>query len=312
MPKYNFHIVRIGNYDYKGRLEELYAEAEGDSMTLHIEEENTMDENAVRANMVSNFVGYVMRGYERMMAEELIRRSRLSVSGNVVDIDKEGKIITLEVDSDITLDLKDRDRIDKLHGWSYEGELLPKASEEYTLKDSLNSLQVLAESLSPVDDKMNGYINFIKKNLWRDAGIDSQIQMETIIRLFADKSNEIKGYREIARRLLVIVNDVTEARQRQQQVDYLFEMAHSNHARSLIAELGKEKIDSIIDELPKSLVKMFDNNPQEYVGRLWYLGCNYKKFRMLQTVMAMKIAIMSEDWKTTIDVDKILVGGERT
>ena len=73
MPKYKFHVVGIRHHDYAGKLDELYQRAEGKSMTMQLEEENPLEKNAVRVNMVSKFVGYVMSGKEREQAEELVR-----------------------------------------------------------------------------------------------------------------------------------------------------------------------------------------------------------------------------------------------
>jgi len=176
----------------------------------------------------------------------------------------------------------------------------------------LKNLERCAVKQSPINDKLIGYIDFIQENLWRDAGIESQHQLERCIQLFTANRTKHQGYLDIAKRLIYMATEVNSPEKRQIQVDYLFELAHSSWMEGLIAEFGDEGVNNIINGFPRSLIKMFDNNPQEYVGKLWYLGCSYKKFRMLQTVMAMRIAMIDKDKNFTDDIDNVLIGGKKT
>lgn len=103
MPKYRFHVVGIRHHDYAGKLAELYQKAEGNSMSMHLEKDNVLEENAIIVYMADKFVGYVRTGLEREQAEELVRMNRLSVIGRVVEIDPEYRMITIEVDTDLWL-----------------------------------------------------------------------------------------------------------------------------------------------------------------------------------------------------------------
>jgi len=312
MPKYYFHVVGFRHHYFKDCLEELYAQAEGNTMTLWIEEENKLQKNAVRVNLVDKFVGYVRRGYQCEMAEELMRKEQLGVVGDVIDIDKEYRLITLEVESGFEVDIEGKERMDELGGWHYDGDLLCQEDDDITLKCMLTNLERCATNVSPVNEKLMGYINCIQENMWRDAGIESQHQLERCIQLFTANRNKQEGYMDIANRLAYIATEVNSPEKRQIQVDHLFELAHNNQVKGLIKELGEEKVWSIIDGFPKFLLKLFENNPQEYVGKIWYIGCSYEKFRMLQTVMAMRIAMMDGDKNSTDDIDKVLIGGKGT
>lgn len=221
MPKYRFHVVGIRHHDYAGKLDELYQRAEGKSMTMQLEEENALEQNAVRVNMVSKFVGYVRSGYEREIAEELVRRERLSVRGRVVEIDREHRMITLEVDTDMALECKGIEKDNELREWKYEGELLRQSDEEVTLTDVLNNLQMCVEQQEPCDETMETYLDFVSDNLWRDAGVETQCQMEEIVRLLTANSDVVKEYEEVAKKLLFIMTDVNSPEMRQRQVDYL-------------------------------------------------------------------------------------------
>ena len=80
MFRYKFHIVGLNYHDYRGKLDELYTNAVGNFMTLHIDDENVAEKNAIRAYMDSKFVGYVMTGHERDIAESILRINGLTVS----------------------------------------------------------------------------------------------------------------------------------------------------------------------------------------------------------------------------------------
>jgi len=312
MPKYYFHVVGFRHHAFKDRLEELYAQAEGNTMTLWIEEENKLQKNAVRVNLVDKFVGYVRRGYQCEMAEELMRKEQLGVVGDVIDIDKKYRLITLEVESEFEVDIEGKERVDELGGWHYDGDLLCQEDDDITLKCMLTNLERCAVRISPVNEKLMGYINYIQDNLWRDAGIESQHQLERCIQLFTANRNKQEGYMDIANRLASIATEANSPEKRQIQVDHLFELAHNNQVKGLIKELGEEKVKDIINGFPKFLLKLFENNPQEYVGKIWYIGCSYEKFRMLQTVMAMRIAMMDEGKYPDINADEVLMGEEKS
>jgi len=312
MPKYYFHVVGFRHHDFKDHLEELYAKAEGNTMTLCLEEENRLQENAVRVNLVNKFVGYVRRGCQCDVAADLVRNEPLSVIGDVIDIDSKYRLITLEVDSEIEVDTDRRECCDSLGNWCYDGDLIYQSDEEVTLKGMLKNLERCAVKQSPVNDKMIGYIDFIQENLWRDAGVESQYKLEKCIQLFTANRYLHEGYIDIAKRLAYIATEVNSPEKRQVQVEYLYKLAHEDRTKELIEELGEDKVNSIIGAFPKFLVKMFNCNPQEYVGKLWYLGCSYKKFRQLQTVMAMRIAMMNETKRLAIEIDNVLKGGEMT
>ncbi|MCQ2330033.1 MAG: hypothetical protein MJZ93_05715 [Paludibacteraceae bacterium] len=311
MPKYRFHVVGIRYHDYANNLEELYQKAEGKSMTMQLEEENPLEKNAVRVNMVSKFVGYVMSGKEREQAEELVRNERLSVRGSVVEIDREHRMITLEVNTTRELECKGIDRDNELREWKYDGRLLRQSDEEITLIDVINNLQMCAEQQEPYDENMESYLEFIADNLWRDAGVNTQCQLDEIVHLLTANSDVVKGYDKAAKRLLFIKADVNSPAKRQRQVDNLYELAKSSQMKKLIGSLG-DKAMKVIDEIPVSLVQLFDSDPQEYVGRLWYLRCSYRQLRQLQTLMAMRIAMTRLNDKPVIEFDEILIGGEET
>lgn len=289
MPKYKFHVVGIRHHDYAGKLDELYQRAEGKSMTMHLEDENVMEENAVRVYLSSKFVGYIRTGAERMMAEELVRKERLSVIGQVTEIDRKNRIITLEVDSDAEYECKGRERSRALRNWKYYGEKLRQADEEVSLNAMLNNLQMCVEQQEEWDETMTQYLDFIEANLWRDAGVESQRQLDTIEHLLTANSDVIKGYKEAAQRVVFIMTDVNSPESRQKLVDYMNMQARSEEVACMIS--NSEEACKKVNKLPYSLRRLFDRNPQEYVGRLRYLRFPYRKIRQLQTLMVMRIAL---------------------
>jgi len=309
MPKYYFHVVGIRHHDFEDRLEELYAKAEGKCMSLHLEEENVMEKNAVRVHLVSEFVGYVASGEERELAEKIVRGERLSVMGRVVEINREYRNITLEVNTDAKIDCKGRELYKVLKKWDYKGELLRQADEDVTLKGVMNNLQMHIEQQMPCNNEMTQYLDFIEKNLWRDAGVETHCQLDTITHLLTANSDVVKGYVEAVNRLRFIRSNVNSPESRQHQVDYLYELSQGREIHDIIHHIGLEAANKAIDKLPKQLVRMFDRDPQEYAGHLWYMPWSYKQLRKMQTLTVMRIALKTMNDRSTVEPDDILIGG---
>lgn len=308
MPKYRFHVVGIRHHDYANNLDELYERAEGKSMTMYIEEENLMEENAVRVYMASKFVGYVRTGAERMLAVELLRDGRLSVMGKVVEIDREYRMITIEVDTDVVSECKGRERGRKLRNWKYYGEKLLQTDEEITLKAMLNNLQMSLEQQEEWNDNMTQYMDFIEQNFWRDVSRESQHQLVVIEQLLTANSDVMLKYKEAAQRVAYILTDVNSPEARQRLVDLMKEQAKSKQVAFMIKDT--DDANKKVNKIPYTLRRLYDNNPQEYVGRLRYMRCPYSQIRQLQTLMVMRIALCSKNEYMVDDTYNILVEKE--
>lgn len=308
MPKYRFHVVGIRHHDYANNLDELYERAEGKSMTMYIEEENLMEENAVRVYLASKFVGYVRTGAERMLAVELLRDGRLSVMGKVVEIDREYRMITIEVDTDVVSECKGRERGRKLRNWKYYGEKLLQTDEEITLKAMLNNLQMSLEQQEEWNDNMTQYMDFIEQNFWRDVSRESQHQLVVIEQLLTANSDVMLKYKEAAQRVAYILTDVNSPEARQRLVDLMKEQAKSKQVAFMIKDT--DDANKKVNKIPYTLRRLYDNNPQEYVGRLRYMRCPYSQIRQLQTLMVMRIALCSKNEYMVDDTYNILVEKE--
>lgn len=308
MPKYRFHVVGIRHHDYANNLDELYERAEGKSMTMYIEEENLMEENAVRVYLASKFVGYVRTGAERMLAVELLRDGRLSVMGKVVEIDREYRMITIEVDTDVVSECKGRERGRKLRNWKYYGEKLLLTDEEITLKAMLNNLQMSLEQQEEWNDNMTQYMDFIEQNFWRDVSRESQHQLVVIEQLLTANSDVMLKYKEAAQRVAYILTDVNSPEARQRLVDLMKEQAKSKQVAFMIKDT--DDANKKVNKIPYTLRRLYDNNPQEYVGRLRYMRCPYSQIRQLQTLMVMRIALCSKNEYMVDDTYNILVEKE--
>lgn len=308
MPKYRFHVVGIRHHDYANNLDELYERAEGKSMTMYIEEENLMEENAVRVYMASKFVGYVRTGAERMLAVELLRDGRLSVMGKVVEIDREYRMITIEVDTDVVSECKGRERGRKLRNWKYYGEKLLQTDEEITLKAMLNNLQMSLEQQEEWNDNMTQYMDFIEQNFWRDVSRESQHQLVVIEQLLTANCDVMLKYKEAAQRVAYILTDVNSPEARQRLVDLMKEQAKSKQVAFMIKDA--DDANKKVNKIPYTLRRLYDNNPQEYVGRLRYMRYPYSQIRQLQTLMVIRIALCSKNEYMVDDTYNILVENE--
>lgn len=277
-------------------------------MTMYIEEENLMEENAVRVYMASKFVGYVRTGAERMLAVELLRDGRLSVMGKVVEIDREYRMITIEVDTDVVSECKGRERGRKLRNWKYYGEKLLQTDEEITLKAMLNNLQMSLEQQEEWNDNMTQYMDFIEQNFWRDVSRESQHQLVVIEQLLTANSDVMLKYKEAAQRVAYILTDVNSPEARQRLVDLMKEQAKSKQVAFMIKDT--DDANKKVNKIPYTLRRLYDNNPQEYVGRLRYMRCPYSQIRQLQTLMVMRIALCSKNEYMVDDTYNILVEKE--
>lgn len=305
MPKYRFHVVGIRHHDYAGKLAELYQKAEGNSMSMHLEKDNVLEENAIIVFMADKFVGYVRTGLEREQAEELVRMNRLSVIGRVVEIDPEYRMITIEVDTDIVVKSTGRTRGNALRKWRYSGELLRSSEKMIGMKAMLDNLQMCVEQQRQWDETMSRYFDFIVKNLWLDASVETQQQLDTIEQLLTANSDIVEGYRNVAAKLQFVIVDANSPESRKRQVKHLQKLSQSKEMKQLINDLGDRAME-VAEKIPNALKKLFDSDPQEYVGRLRYLRCPYWQLHQLETLMAMRIALKSRDKHALVEFGDVI------
>lgn len=305
MFQYRFHIVGLNYHDYRGRLEELYTTAVGNSMTLHIDSENVAEKNAVRAYMDSKFVGYVMTGHERDIAESILRINGLTVFGDVVFIDRKNAMISLIVKVKNEVTPSCHTDCNPLRKWSYGGELLRQTDEEIGLKAMLNNLQVRVNRGDAWDDRMERCRRFVCDNIWRDISGETERQLTEIIGRMEDCASSVEGYADALVMLRFTYKHIGSDECVRRQVANLVCQSHSAEVRDLIRYMG-DSAEENVRSLPDFLVKAYDRDPAEYIGKVRYLRLPYMKLRQLQTLMAVRIALRQRKDGCAVCVSDVL------
>lgn len=295
MTLYRFPINGLNYHDFQGRLDELYELALGRRMSISIEHDNPSEPDAVIAYLGNNFVGYVRSGIDRKRACALIKASgRETLLGKVVGVDRMKRWLWLEVTSQCPEPPLAESTSTLLTDWSFEGELLPCDEAEQRLHAMLSNLEMTVDAGEAWDVDMEQWLEYIEQNLWRDISIESTRQVRRILDMLTATTDVLPLNQEKADRLQLAIDVMGSPEVRRLQAAQILQMASSKQMDRLLLCYG-ERAREAIGKLPETLVQMFREDGERFVGRLWYLHCPHRQTQAVKTLLAMMVRLEGED-----------------
>ena len=297
MPNYKLRINGLGYHDFKNRLDELYEHAPGRRMSISIEPDNVAEQNAVIVYWGKSFVGYVRSGEDRELALSLIQASgRAALLGKIVGIDRSNRWLWMEIQcqQELTPTIKCPSTI--LTDWHFEGKTLPLDEVEVRLHTMLCNLEMTIEEQEPWDEDMEQWLEYCEENLWLDISKEGSEHVSKILGLLTDNSYARQEYKIVANRLQMAVDRMGSPMARRRQAAQIIEKAHSSDMNVLLLHYGNTAKDCIL-QLPPTLVDLFLEDGEIFMGRLWYLHRPSKQIIAIKTLIAMMIRLKDDEAK---------------
>lgn len=297
MPDYKLRINGLGYHDFKNRLDELYERAPGRRMSISIEPDNVAEQNAVIVYWGKSFVGYVRSGEDRELALSLIQASgRAALLGKIVDIDRSNRWLWMEIHCQQELTPNKNCPSTILSDWHFEGKTLPLDEAEVRLHTMLCNLEMTVEEQEPWDEDMEQWLEYCEENLWLDISLEGSEHVSKILDLLTDGSCAQKEYKVAANRLQMAVDRIGSPKARRQQAELIVKKAHSPEMNTLLLHYGNTAKESI-QQLPQTLVALFLEDGEIFMGRLWYLHRPSKQILAIKTLLAMMIRLKDDEEK---------------
>lgn len=296
MQTYRFTVNGLRHHDFAERLDELCRLAPGRRLTLCVEPDNPGEADAVIAYLGSRCVGYVRSG-QRAEACALIRASRQEVlQGRVVGTDRQRRWLTVEMTAArLTLPSQpEAGRSHLLSRWSFEGRTLPVDEAERRLHAMLASLQIVLESCEPWEDDVEEWLEYIERQLWRDISSETSAQVAHILRLLTDGTPRHPLYADKALRLQLAIERMGSPEVRRRQAQHIVELARSAHMDELLCHYGQRAGEAVLS-LPAELKRLFQDDGELLMGRLWYLRLPRHQVRALRTLLAMTVRLHDDE-----------------
>lgn len=288
---YNFPINGLRHHDFKGRLDELYELAPGRRMSISIERDNPQELNAVIVYWGKNFVGYVRSGSDREQAYSIIKASgRGSLLGKITGVDREKRWLWMEITTQEETPVKVENTNTLLTNWNFDGELLPSDEAELRLHTLLSNLEMTVESLDPWDDDMEQWLEYIEQNLWRDISLETSLQMSHVLDLLTHGCQVHPEYKQKVDRLQMTVDVMGSPEVRKLQAMQILQKADSKEMDLLLLHYGdKAKVN--MQKLPEAWMRLFLEDGECFMARLWYLHRPYKQIQALKTLLALMVRL---------------------
>lgn len=292
--KHRFPINGLRHHDFKGRLDELYELAPGRRMSISIEHDNPVEENAVIVYCGKSLVGYV-RSCERELACSFVKASgKKSLLGKVTGVDRDKRWLWLEIVAQGEPSQKVEPTPNKLSGWHFDGEVLPSDEAELRLQALLCNLETTVEQQEPWDDDMEQWLEYTEQNLWRDISCETSMQIDRILGLLTDGSKAHPEYEQKAGRLQVAIDAMGSPEVRMQQALQILQKAKSKEMDLLLAHYG-DRAEDCLRQQPGQMADLFLKDGELFMGRLWYMHCTYQQTKAVKTLLAMMMRLMEKD-----------------
>lgn len=299
MPVYQLPINSLRHHDFAGRLDELYESAPGHRMSISIEHDNQLETDAVIVYWGRQWVGYVRSGKERELAYSILRQSgRDTLLGKIVGIDRDERLLLMEIDTDYHVTVIHEQKKHVLSDWSFDGETLRNDEAVTRLYAMLSNLEMVLECQEPWDEDIEEWLQYVEENLWRDISLETTEKVRHILEMLT--TNDNKDYAHAGARLQYTIDYMGSPEVRQKQARQIIEKSKSAEMGILLQKYGDRAKDAI-RQLPEELVTLFMNDGETFMGRLWYLHCPFKQVRAITTLLSMMIRLKDDNGEKASD-----------
>ena len=301
METYKFIINGLRHHDFKDKLDELYEFAPGHRMSISIEHDNAHEEDAVIVYLGSKCVGYVRSGADRKRACSLLRSSgRGSLLGKIVGVERKNRWLYMEVTTACEVSKTVDDRKNILSGWEFDGKLLPMEESVHRLHAMLDNLKQVLECEEPWDEDMEEWLLYVEENMWRDISKECSEKVSEILTLLSSGGAHCLEYSEKASRLQYSIDYMASPEVRRFQAQQIIERAHSRDMDLLLLHYGERAKEKIL-QLPPELKKLFLQDGEVFMGRIWYLHCPYRQVSAILTILSMIVRIQDNEGECASD-----------
>jgi len=288
---YTFPINGLRHHDYGGRLDELYKLAPGRRMSISIEHDNPSESDAVIVYYGKHQVGYVRSGKDREQACSLIKGSgRGAMLGRVVGVDREKRWLWLEVTSESTETPSAESPPTILTNWNFDGKVLPLDEAEQALHTMLCTLEMTLENQEPWEEDMEQWLEYIEQNLWRDISLECYQQITRILGLLAEGSKVNAEYVQKTAHLQIALDTMGCPEIRKLQAMQIQQMADSKEMSMLLLHYG-DKVAENLGKLPEPLSRLFMEDSEKLMAKLWYLHRPRKQTQAIKTLLALMVRL---------------------
>lgn len=272
MAIYTLHIVALPHWELKDCLDEFYAEAMGQSITLMQDIANDVDDKAVIAyDWLGRHIGFVTRSERLMALEMLLQQGKNSLHAVVREMDTEHHALYVEVESDWDGKMYGLPLNNDYESWHYTGPRMKPTRELYNLHYMMSEIMYRLN-----DDEIKDRVGFkgLMQRFCKFTKLDITAEM-------ADYRNQLKaklrdkGLDDFAK--MVELENGHAGRESSNGVvkDYWLNMLTSQGRGSkLYAEREKHSVAEIerqLMEFPDDLYNTWVNNRDQFVAKVYYM-----------------------------------------
>ena len=295
MDTLRFIINGLRHHDFKDRLDELYEIAPARRVSISIEHENAHEEDAVIVYMGNKCVGYVRSGNDRETACAIIRTSgRDSLLGKIVGVERKNRWLFMEVKTECEVVKTVDSRQNVLSGWEFDDKVLPMEESVHRLHTMLDNLKMVLECEEPWDEDMEEWLKYVEENMWRDISKENSEKISEILALLSSGCEHLPEYKEKASRLQYSIDYMASPEVRRFQAQQIIERAHSRDMDLLLLYYGERAKEKIL-QFPLELKKLFLQDGEVFMGRIWYLHCPYRQVSAILTILSMIVRIQDNE-----------------
>lgn len=301
MDTLRFIINGLRHHDFKDRLDELYEIAPARRVSISIEHENAHEEDAVIVYMGNKCVGYVRSGNDRETACAIIRTSgRDSLLGKIVGVERKNRWLFMEVKTECEVVKTVDSRQNVLSGWEFDDKVLPMEESVHRLHTMLDNLKMVLECEEPWDEDMEEWLKYVEENMWRDISKENSEKISEILALLSSGCEHLPEYKEKASRLQYSIDYMASPEVRRFQAQQIIERAHSRDMDLLLLYYGERAKEKIL-QFPLELKKLFLQDGEVFMGRIWYLHCPYRQVSAILTILSMLVRIQDNEGEYASD-----------
>ena len=288
-------IVGIRHHDYGDNLERLYGMAMGHVATLMLQPDNKFEANAVPCSLLGKCLGYVRSGQDReQMHAALLASGRKSLTGHVVRVDRELRVVYVEVKVSGKPKALPKTVGHMLSSWSYDGPVLPTDMEMLIQQSQASTMiDLLSEQPEQWNEDLECLLVRLCDNGWSDLSGENFDEMRTILSLLTQASTRSKDFANAASRLQYAMDYMSSPESQQKRLNRLHDLAQSEGMEQLLHQLG-DQAQARVESLPRELLDNFDQKPCELLSRLWYLRESRTRIWQVISLLAVRLALSAQ------------------
>lgn len=272
MAKYILHIVALPHWELKDCLDEFYAEAMGQSITLMQDIANDVDDKAVIAyDWLGRHIGFVTRSERLMALEMLLQQGKNSLHAVVREMDTEHHALYVEVESDWDGKMYGLPLNNDYESWHYTGPRMKPTREMYNLHYMMSEIMYRLN-----DGEIKDRVGFkgLMQRFCKFTKLDITAEM-------ADYRNQLKaklrdkGLDDFAKMVELENGHAGRESSNGDVKDYWLNMLTTQGRGSkLYAEREKHSVAEIERQLmafPDNLYNTWVNNRDQFVSKVYYM-----------------------------------------